>query len=105
MTRPLRILWGGLLVLFPRQLLALCRGDRSRPVVVSARLLGARHLLEGVVLTSERRRTPPGWMIAVDLVHALSMLALAAVRPRLRRDALLSAGGAFFLGGLSLRER
>jgi hypothetical protein len=72
---------------------------------MAARLLGARHLLEGIAMASERRRTPPAWIVGADLVHALSMLALAAARPRLRRDALLSAGGALVLVGLSVRER
>jgi hypothetical protein len=104
-TRRLRALWGATLLLAPRQLLALGGGDRSQPVVRAARLLGARHLAEGIVLSSEHRHTPPAWMIGADLVHAVSMLGLALLRPRLRRDALLSAGGALLLVGLSLRER
>lgn len=103
--RRLRMAWGVALVLGPRQVLALGGGDRSRPVVLAARLLGARHVLEGLVLRSEQRRTPPAWIVSADVLHATSMVALAVARPRLRRDALLSAGGALVLVGLSLRER
>jgi hypothetical protein len=104
-TRRLRTAWGAALLLAPRQVLALSGGDRSQPVVLAARLLGARHLLEGLILSSEHRRTPPCWMVSLDLVHAASMVALAAYRPRLRRDALLSASGAAALVGLSLGGR
>lgn len=89
----------------PRQLLALCGGDRSRAVVVAARALGARHVLEALVMAREHEQSPPRWMIAVDATHAASMLALAASSPRLRRDALASAATASGLVLLSLRER
>ncbi len=105
MTRRLRVVWGTALILVPGQLLALCGGDRSQPVVLAARLLGARHLFEGLLLGHEHRRTPPVWMVSADVLHATSMLALAVARPRLRREALISAGAASVLVGLSLRER
>jgi hypothetical protein len=68
-------------------------------------VLGVRHLLEGALLARAARRPPPEWSIAVDGLHGISMLALAAARPPLRRDALRSAASAFTLAGLSAYER
>jgi hypothetical protein len=73
--------------------------------VVAVRVLGARHVLEAAVMAAEHERRPPRWMIGVDAAHAASMLALAALSPRLRRDALASAASASVLIGLSLGER
>ncbi len=103
--RLVRAAWGALLLAAPRSLLALCHGDRSRPVVVAVRILGARHVAESVVMTAEHDRSPPPWMVAVDAAHAGSMLLLAAASPRLRRAALASAASASVLLGLSFRER
>jgi hypothetical protein len=50
-------------------------------------------------------RRPPVWAIAVDLVHAASMLAVAAASPTLRRDALRSAAMATALSALSASQR
>jgi hypothetical protein len=83
----------------------MCGGDRSRPVVVAVRILGARHLVESAVMAAEHERRPPAWMIGVDSAHAASMLILAAFSPRLRRDALASAGAASVLIVLGLGQR
>lgn len=92
-----RAVWGASLLLAPDRLLAHV-GDRSTEVERMTRVLGARHLAEAVILIARRgTRPPPRWPIAVDAVHALSMLALAAMVPRHRRAALSSAGIA---GGL-----
>jgi hypothetical protein len=56
-----------------------------------ARVLGLRHLAEGVVVA---RHCSPAWLLggaAVDAVHCLSMAALAAESPRHRRLATASA--------------
>lgn len=76
-------------------------GDRRPAVVAAARLLGARHVAEGTILAVQRRPAAPGWFRAVDAVHATSMLGLATVSPRYRRDALVSASAALLLAGLS----
>jgi hypothetical protein len=103
--RRVRLAWGALLLAAPGAVLALCGGDRSRPLVVAVRILGARHVIEGVVMGAEHERRPPQWMIGIDVVHAASMLVLATLSHRLRRDALASAASASALIGLSLRER
>jgi hypothetical protein len=56
-----------------------------------ARLLGVRNLVEGALVARQRGR---GWLLAgaaVDATHALSMIALAAIRPQHRRLASASA--------------
>jgi hypothetical protein len=78
------------------------RGGEGRAERVVVRVLGARYVLQsgaGLVITQQHDR--PGiraWVRAgdatVDLVHALTMLALAAVRPSHRRLALISAATA-----------
>jgi hypothetical protein len=94
-----------MLLAAPRTVLAMCGGDRSRPVVVAVRILGARHVLESTLMAAEHERRPPAWMIGVDAVHAASMLLLAVLSPRLRRDALASAASASALIGLALGQR
>lgn len=81
-------------------------GGRDTPAIrVAVRILGARHLAEAAVLARARRGRPLGRIIDIDLVHAASMLGLAAVSPALRRDALLSAASACALVTLSVTER
>jgi hypothetical protein len=67
------------------------------------RLLGARHLLETLVLSRDQGRARR-LVAGIDAAHALSMLVLAIASPRLRRDALLSAASASALVALSVRE-
>jgi hypothetical protein len=87
-----RLLLGSLLLAAPRPVL-----DRlsDRPVGVgerrAARLLGARHLVEGAIVARHPGRR---WLLAaaaVDATHALSMIAIAAIRPEHRRLATASA--------------
>ena len=65
--------------------------------------------LDGYVVQSafglaERRPWVPAADAAVDVVHAVSMLGLAAVSPRHRRVALVSAGCALAFATLDLTE-
>lgn len=88
----IRAVWGAGLLLAPDRMLGLV-GDRSPEVERLTRLLGARHVAEAATLVATRgTRPPPRWPVAMDAVHALSMLALAAIAPRHRRAALTSAG-------------
>jgi hypothetical protein len=103
-TRLLRAGWGGALLIAPDRLLSLFGGERSAPVIMAMRVLGFRHVLEAVVMVAEDDPRPPRWMIAIDLVHAVSMVGVAASWPSVRRDALLSAASALSLVGLSLRR-
>jgi hypothetical protein len=96
-----RGVWGGVLLLDPGLPLRLGGGLDTKGVRTATRILGARHLIETVVLTRNDPRARR-WIAAVDALHALSMLGLAAVSPRLRRDALLSAASASALVTMSL---
>jgi hypothetical protein len=99
-----RALWGGLLLLAPQTLLD--RGARpSTGVTRVTRMLGARHVLEALILSQRHRATPPRWAVIVDGVHGASMVAVAICSPRLRRDALASAAVAGLLGGWTEIER
>ena len=85
--------WGAMLVGDPRRF----AGDA--PIAVfAARLLGARYLVQGMVL-STASQPPVRMMRALDLLHALSMAALLA-SPRYRRPALLSGTVAIGLTAL-----
>jgi hypothetical protein len=80
-----RAIWGLALLAQPRPF-------ADRRVSACARLLGARHVAEAVVLAWRRRPTRWAYAIAsIDGLHALSMLGLAAVDRRHRRIALTSA--------------
>jgi hypothetical protein len=93
------------LLAVPGRVLQAGGGGNTPAVRVGVRILGARHLAEAVVLSRARSDRPLRWIIAVDLIHAASMLWLAADSPRMRRDALLSAASAGTLAALSARYR
>ncbi len=59
------------------------------------RLLGARYLAQGVAQVAWPEPAVLQASAAVDTLHALSMVALAAVSPTYRRSASLSASVAF----------
>ena len=104
LARAIRGAWGALLVADPGLPLRLGGGRNSAAVRMAVRGLGARHVVETVVLLRARDERPRRWIRAIDAIHSLSMLGLAAVSPVLRRDALLSAASAGALVALSARE-
>jgi len=100
-----RIVSGTVLLVSPDRVLAKCPDPVPGYARTAVRVLGARQLIEGAVLARHARRPPPEWSIAVDALHGLSMLALAAARPGLRPAALRSAASAVTLAALSAYER
>ena len=99
-----RTLWGAALLAAPRR--ALQRGgDSSERLAAVTRLLGLRYLAEAAVLFRSRRRSPPRWPVAIDLLHATSMLAVAWCSRRVRREALTSALIASLLAAWAEVER
>ncbi len=92
----------GLLLAPPRALSALSRAPLDAVSVRVARVLGARHLLQALVLwaRSGPRRHLAG--AAVDAAHAASMLAVArwSGRPARRRLAARNARTAALLAAL-----
>lgn len=96
--------WGAVLLADPGLPLRLGGGADSAGVRAAVRLLGARHVVETVVLARAHDDRPRRWIQAIDALHGASMLGLAAVSPRLRRDALLSAASAGLLVVTSRRD-
>lgn len=102
LLQAVRGLWGGALLVSPRALLERA-GNPSHGVVLATRILGARHLVEVVMLS--RSRTEPRWPVLVDAAHCSSMIAVAACSRRLRSDALTSAAVAATLAAWAEFER
>lgn len=96
--------WGAALLIAPKRFLA-SDTQSSETVRTAARVLGARQLVESALLLREPERPPPRWAIGVDLIHAASMLAVAAGSRRLRPDALRSAAIAGALSAFSASQR
>jgi hypothetical protein len=89
----------------PGLFLRLTKGRVGRGERVTVRILGARYIVQsGAGLTFGRP-----WVrdadAAIDLVHAATMVALAAIAPTHRRLALLSAATAIGFAAADLRER
>ena len=84
--------YGAVLLLAPRGVLSQFSGEPcDESTVRVARLLGARQVLQAAVLYA---RSAPAWQLGgagVDLLHGLSMLGVAAVSPKYRKVALISA--------------
>jgi hypothetical protein len=64
-------------------------------VTTAARLVGLRHLVDGVALCRWRSVRLRRVVVGVDVVHGLSMVAVAMVSGRLRRAASMAAVEAF----------
>jgi len=112
-----RLGFGTVALISPELLLRLSKGSDGRGERVTVRILGARYVAQsgaGLILTQPRKR-PSGrtrgrpWIrdadVAIDLIHATTMVALAAFAPRHRRLALLSAATALGFAATDLREQ
>src|SRR5207248_7968566 len=90
-----RACYGAALLCAPGLALGLCTGEassaRARTVV---RILGARHLAQAVLTMWRPRRAVFAAGTGIDGCHVVSMLALAAADPRLRRAGLADAAAA-----------
>ena len=84
--------YGAALLCAPGLALGLCTGqassERARTVV---RVLGARHLAQAVLTLWRPRRKVLAAGAGIDGCHAVSMLALAAADPGLRRAGIADA--------------
>ncbi len=84
--------WGVVLLTRGRKVWAAVEDSLPGPVdEVAISLLGVRHLLQGAAQLSAPARFQRTF-VAVDVIHAATMLALAAADRGRRRPALLSAG-------------
>jgi hypothetical protein len=97
--------WGAVLLSAPRHVAGGAGGSAPRGLVPAVRVLGARHLAEAALLAAERAAEPPRWSVALDAVHCLSMVTLAAIAPSLRRAVVRSAAVSFALATLACFER
>jgi hypothetical protein len=106
-----RILYGVLLVLFPRVVVRAAAGDRADAtpgLSAVARMLGARHVLQALLV--ERAATPVAVLAGsgVDVIHAASMLVAAHLDQRRARvarvDAMVAAGFAAAGAGIAARR-
>lgn len=100
-----RAVWGAGLLLAPVHILPTVSPPPRRQLLLGARALGARELLQAIVLAGRVEPGPPLWSIAVDATHAASMFALAAASRLWRQDALLSAILATTFAATSARDR
>jgi hypothetical protein len=92
---------GAAMLARPRDVVRMLCGDAPMPPVVLVRVLGARQLVqELVVLAAPSRRVLVG-AAATDVMHAVSMVAAALVWPEYRRPALTSAAAATGSAGLA----
>lgn len=66
-------------------------GEQTDGAATVGRVLGTRHLLQALTLDRTRSRRWLAIGISVDLLHALSMLALAAFGATHRRATVLDA--------------
>lgn len=83
--------WGAALLARPEQIADVVGGGTAPPAWI-VRVLGARGVVqEAVVLLVPTRRVALA-AAGTDVLHALSMLAAAAIWPRYRRCELASAG-------------
>lgn len=87
-----RLAYGVLLLAVPDAALPAEAGDRVEGVV--ARLLGARHLVQGLAAAWAPRLVTSGRSALVDGSHGASMLAWAVLDRRHRRAALVNAATA-----------
>ncbi len=97
-----RLLFGGWLVVFPRSILAALGAASDRRAILLARILGARHLAEAVLVgfRSDRRLALAGAL--VDGTHAITAAGFGALDRTRRRAALTNAvvAAGFCVGGL-----
>jgi hypothetical protein len=83
---------GLLLLAVPARVAALVTGSGARPTSNAIRLLGARVAAQGAAQMVHPTPTCAQLAAAADALHGASMFALAAMIPRYRRPALISAG-------------
>lgn len=106
MTRPCRAadasrIWalstsmlGAVTVIRPDAVASFVSGGEDLPNANVVRLLGTRQLVQGIVLGLRPLPLVIAGAITVDVLHAISMVGLTAVRPAYRRSALASAATA-----------
>jgi hypothetical protein len=94
------------MVLRPHAVARLASGTGSTPDAAVVRILGGRQLLQGIALLIRPAPLLVIGGLAVDALHAASMVPAAVIWPGYRRAALTSAavaGGSAVVGALIVR--
>ena len=86
-----RGVYGAFLLVASDTIVERVTGEPSSGAAVVGRVLGARHLLQALVLGRTRSETPAKAGTAVDVLHALSMVLVAGFSEKYRRIAALDA--------------
>jgi hypothetical protein len=81
-----RLAYGTTLLALPRLALGAVGSPQEERAIATARILGVRHILQGVV---QRRGALSRVGASVDTLHAITMAGLAAVSERYRRAAVI----------------
>ena len=89
----------------PDLFLRLIPGSDGGGERATVRVLGARYILQSGTALAFGRPWVRDADAAIDLIHAVSMVALAALRPTHRRIALLSAATALGFAAADMREK
>lgn len=96
-----RLTWGAALLVAPGTVLTTARADNDQTARTILRVLGARHVLQSVIVGRQPGRVRAGWAVAVDLTHAATAVGLAVADPRRRRAATTDAAVAITWACLS----
>ena len=97
---------GAVMLSRPQPVARLASGSGATPNAAIVRILGARQLLQGIVLLIRPAALLVAGGLVVDVLHATSMVAAAVIWPGYRRAALTSAavtGASAAAGALVLR--
>lgn len=95
--------YGAALLFAPRPVIAMATGRQpSRRTVQVARLLGARHVAQVALTAAFPYPATAALGAQVDVVHATSMVALAAISRQVRRTALSDAVTEIALAAVTL---
>ena len=97
--------WGAALALRPAATARAVCGAVPAPPTAVTRVLGARQVLQSLVLLRRPSRPLTTAAAVVDGLHAASMLAATVVWPRYRRPALTSAAVAAGSAAVTLAGR
>lgn len=104
----LRVGYAALLLAAPDPVIGLYTGHRADPLTRAVtRLLGSRHLIQGILTGGTPSTHVLALGVKVDLAHAASMLGLAVLDQRRRRAGLIDAAvaGSFAMTGAVLATR
>lgn len=84
-----RLAWGVTLLCLPAAVLRTAGSEPAAAPKTVLRVLGGRHLAQGIVTLAEPTETVTVLGAAVDVLHGLTSWAFAAVAPRWRRAGVL----------------